>query len=112
MFLHPRLLLPVLQQRLTRWPVTVLTGARQTGKTTLVREILPPSKEAAAVYISLDDPDERLRLAADPVRRLNHGTRLVILDEVQKQPGLLDSVKLLVDRKKNFCDAHTAPYLR
>ena len=100
MFLHPRLLLPVLQQRLTRWPVTVLTGARQTGKTTLVREILPPSKEAAAVYISLDDPDERLRLAADPVRRLNHGTRLVILDEVQKQPGLLDSVKLLVDRKQ------------
>jgi hypothetical protein len=50
------------------------------------------------VYFSLDDPDERLRLAADPVRRLDHGPRLVILDEVHKQPGLLDAVKLLADR--------------
>jgi hypothetical protein len=46
----------------------------------------------------LDDPDERLRLAGDPVRRLDHGKRLVILDEIQKQPALLDAVKLLADR--------------
>lgn len=52
------------------------------------------------VYFSLDDPDERLRLAADPVRRLDHGERLVILDEIQKQPGLLDPAKLLADRKR------------
>ncbi len=50
------------------------------------------------VYLSLDDPDERLRLAADPVRRLDHGTDLVVLDEIQKQPALLDAVKLLADR--------------
>jgi predicted AAA+ superfamily ATPase len=52
------------------------------------------------VYFSLDDPDERLRLAAEPVARLDHGKRLVILDEIQKQPFLLDAVKLLADRKK------------
>jgi predicted AAA+ superfamily ATPase len=80
--------------------VTVLTGARQTGKTTLVRELLPVIGKEPPVYFSLDDPDERRRLAADPVRRLDHGNRLVILDEVQKQPGLLDTVKLLVDRKR------------
>jgi len=80
--------------------VTVLTGARQTGKTTLVRDLLPATEEFSPIYFSLDDPDERLRLAADPVRRLNHGPRLVILDEIQKQPGLLDSVKLLADRKQ------------
>jgi hypothetical protein len=41
------------------------------------------------VYFSLDDPDERLRLAADAVRRLDHSTRLVILDEIQAplRPG-------------------------
>src|SRR5207253_8389981 len=37
---------------------------------------------------------------SDPVRRLDHGPRLVILDEVQKQPELLDSVKLLADSRK------------
>jgi predicted AAA+ superfamily ATPase len=100
MALHPRRLLPVLRARLARWPVVVITGARQTGKTTLVRDLLPASGKPPSVYFSLDDPDERLRLAADPVRRLDHGTKLVILDEVQKQPGLLDAVKLLVDRRK------------
>ncbi|MFH1123182.1 MAG: ATP-binding protein [Pseudomonadota bacterium] len=98
MKLHPRALLPVLQSRLSRWPVTVLTGARQTGKTTLVRDLLPEEESGPPIYVSLDDPDERLRLAADPIRRLDHGSRLVILDEIQKQPGLLDSVKVLVDR--------------
>ena len=100
MHLHPRGILPLLKARLARWPVTVLTGARQTGKTTLVRDLLPAAGGPPSVYISLDDPDERLRLAADPVRRLDHGTKLVILDEVQKQPGLLDAVKLLVDRRQ------------
>jgi predicted AAA+ superfamily ATPase len=76
----------------------VLTGARQTGKTTLVRDLLPAPDEARPVYFSLDDPDERLRLAADPVRRLDHRGRVVILDEMQKQPALLDAVKLLADR--------------
>jgi predicted AAA+ superfamily ATPase len=65
-----------------------------------VRDLLPAAGGPPSVYISLDDPDERLRLAADPVRRLEHGTKLVILDEVQKQPGLLDAVKLLVDRRQ------------
>ena len=100
MALHPRGLLPLLETRLTRWPVTVLTGARQTGKTTLVRDLLPVDETAPPVYLSLDDPDERLRLATDPVRRLDQQGRLVILDEIQKQPGLLDAVKVLVDRKR------------
>jgi len=100
MVLRPRGLLPLLRARLDRWPVTVLTGARQTGKTTLVRDLLPRAGDPEAIYFSLDDPDERLRLAADPVRRLDHGTRLVVLDEIQKQPALLDAVKLLADRKR------------
>jgi len=97
MRLHPRGLLPLLTERLERRPVVVLTGARQTGKSTLVRDLLPQGRGPETAYISLDDPDERIRLAGDPVRRLDHGARLVILDEVQKQPGLLDAVKHLAD---------------
>lgn len=78
----------------------MVTGPRQAGKTTLVRGLLPAIGSFETVYFSLDDPDERLRLAADPVRRLDHGDRIVILDEVQKQPALLDAVKLLADRGK------------
>ena len=98
MALHPRRLAATLVDRLAKRPVTVLTGARQTGKTTLVRDLLPDTGGPPAIYFSLDDPDERLRLGADPVRRLDHGARLVILDEVQKHPELLDAVKLLADR--------------
>lgn len=97
MALHPRRVIDLLRRRLASRPITVLTGARQTGKTTLVRDLLPAGDDAP-VYFPLDDPDERLRLAADPVRRLDHGRRLVVLDEVQKQPALLDAVKLLADR--------------
>lgn len=98
MRLHPRRLVDRLLSRLKHRPVVVLTGARQTGKTTLVRDLLPRLGGPEAVYFTLDDPDERLRLAADPVRRLDHGQRLVILDEIQKQPALLDAVKLLADQ--------------
>jgi predicted AAA+ superfamily ATPase len=91
-------LLGILRSRLSTRPITVLTGARQTGKTTLVRDLLPGGGDPPRLYFSLDDPDERLRLAADPVRRLDHPGRVVVLDEIQKQPGLLDAVKLLADR--------------
>jgi predicted AAA+ superfamily ATPase len=98
MALHPRRLLGPLRVRLASRPITVLTGSRQTGKTTLVRDLLPAPGDAPPASFPLDDPDERLRLATDPVRRLDHGPRLVVLDEVQKQPALLDAVKLLADR--------------
>lgn len=96
--LHPRRLLGILRHRLSTRPITVLTGSRQTGKTTIVRDLLPAAGDLPSLYFSLDDPDERLRLATDPVRRLDHAGRVVVLDEIQKQPGLLDAVKLLADR--------------
>lgn len=98
MSLHPRALLPMLRSRLAKRSVVVLTGARQTGKTTCVRDLLPREGDTEALYFSLDDPDERIRLSADPVRRLDHPGKLVILDEVQKLPSLLDAVKVIADR--------------
>lgn len=72
--------------------ITVLTGARQTGKTTLVRRALPD-----LAYISFDDPVTRAawtRLsAADWVARYPHAA----LDEVQKAPGVIDTIKAAHD---------------
>ncbi|MCZ7664052.1 MAG: ATP-binding protein [Thermoleophilia bacterium] len=75
----------------------ILTGARQTGKTTLVRRLLP-QEGVPAVYLNLDDPDERSRLMDNPVARLDLGEQLVAIDEVQKLPQLMDVVKLHADR--------------
>ena len=102
MIIFPRRITSLLVRRLRHRPVVVLTGSRQAGKTTLVRHLFPALGEEEPVYFTLDDPDERLRLAADPVRRLDHHQRLVVLDEIQKQPILLDAVKLLADRGRRF----------
>jgi predicted AAA+ superfamily ATPase len=99
MALYPRRLASLVMERTRSRPVTVLTGSRQTGKTTLARDLLPSEAGPRPVYVTLDDPDERLRLAEDPVRRLDHGSALVVLDEIQKVPALLDVVKLLADRR-------------
>ena len=90
--------MPLLIDRLQSRKATLLTGSRQTGKTTLVRDLLPQASKFNIVYHNLDDPDERLRIAENPVARLDSPDSLVVIDEIQKQPSLMDVVKLLADR--------------
>lgn len=81
--------------------VVTLTGSRQTGKTTLCEEIIPPLAGLSHTYISFDDPDERLRFQNSAITILESiETPLVILDEVQKMPSLFDPLKYVVDKEK------------
>ncbi len=73
--------------------ITVLTGARQTGKTTLVRALFPDY-----TYLTLDDPITRPDYARLSAAQWQERYPLVILDEVQKLPALLDSVKATYDQ--------------
>lgn len=85
--------------RLKTEKVLALTGARQTGKTTLCQRILPELLGQPFTYISFDDPDERLRFRDSAVAILEAiRTPLVVLDEVQKIPALFDPLKLVADR--------------
>ncbi len=77
-------------------PVVVVLGARQTGKTTLVRS---HPELAARPYLTLDDLSVRLLAEADPEALVSRAPRLV-LDEVQRAPGLLIAVKRAVDRDR------------
>lgn len=87
--------------RLNQEQVVVLTGARQTGKTTLCEMHLPERLDLSFTYISFDDPDERLRFQRSAVQILESiTTPLVVLDEVQKIPQLFDPLKLVVDRER------------
>lgn len=79
----------------------VLTGARQTGKTTFCEEILPIHLNLPFTYISFDDPDERLRFQRSAIAILEAiETPLIILDEVQKIPSLFDPLKYVIDKQK------------
>ena len=74
-------------------PVVILLGARQTGKTTLIRSL--PSL-ANHSYLTLDDLDLRAQAEEDPDNVLERAPRL-ILDEVQRAPELLLALKRAVD---------------
>lgn len=73
-------------------PVVVLTGPRQTGKTSLVRRLFPDH-----AYVSLDLPSEAYQAEGDPLAFLSrHGDPLII-DEVQYAPELFRHLKRVID---------------
>jgi len=88
----PRDIEAALQRSVRTRPVVVLTGARQTGKTsTLLR--LYPSYE----FVSLDLPSEAEQAEKDPQNFLNRHRPPVILDEVQYAPTLFRHLKVAID---------------
>jgi predicted AAA+ superfamily ATPase len=92
----PRLVARALADRLRVMPAVVLTGARQTGKSTLVQ---PPLSRGRRRYFSLDDLDVLDAARRDP-EVLVGGDQPVTLDEVQREPRLLHAVKRAIDRRR------------
>jgi len=76
-------------------PVVVLYGPRQCGKTTLARQV---ADAEAAEYFDLEDPVSQRRLS-EPMLALRELRGLVVIDEVQRQPGLFPILRVLADRK-------------
>lgn len=91
----PRHVVRTLEERLQVMPAVVLTGPRQTGKSTLVQELGPRGRR----YVSLDDLDVLDAARRDP-DALVGGTTPATLDEVQREPGLLHAVKQAIDRDR------------
>lgn len=84
-----------LQERLpaaTTRRLVMITGARQTGKTTLARSLYRDLR-----YISLDELEERARLRDLPTRGWARAVGAAILDEVQKEPSIFEKVKFAYD---------------
>ena len=81
-----------LEARLRVMPAVVVTGARQTGKSTLAREFPPEGRR----FLSLDDLDVFDAARRDPQALLG-GNEPVTLDEVQREPELLHAVKRDID---------------
>ena len=74
----------------------LITGPRQVGKTTLLKEL--DRKDMA--YVSLDDLDERALAQNDPKLFLQKYECPVIIDEIQYAPELFSVIKVKVDEEK------------
>ena len=79
-------------------PAVALTGPRQCGKTTLAREIA--AAETASTFLDLESAVDRRRLQA-PERTLAGLSGLVVIDEIQREPALFETLRVLVDRVGN-----------
>ena len=91
----PRAVASALADRLRVMPAVVVTGARQTGKSTLAEALVPGTRR----YATLDDLDVVDAARRDP-EALVGGKQAVTLDEVQREPALLRAVKRAIDRDR------------
>lgn len=94
----PRYVEKKLRSVVSKDKVRLIFGARQTGKSTLLRRINPGN----ALFINLQDRRQRLRFEKEPdelikMLRAEKKTRTVLIDEIQKVPALLDDIQLLYD---------------
>ena len=79
-----------------QFPVLLLTGPRQVGKTTFLQHNCPKNRN----YVTLDDPVLRNLAREDPALFLQRFPPPVLIDEIQYAPGLLSYIKMIVDSEK------------
>jgi hypothetical protein len=94
-----RRLRPYIEDRLRHMPGVVLLGPRQVGKTTLARQIAAQRK-MRALYLDLERPVDRRRLAdPDTFLRAQVG-KLVVIDEIHRVPALFETLRGIIDDRR------------
>lgn len=78
-----------------KYPVVLITGPRQSGKTTLAKLCFPDKK-----YINLEDPGLSIAASEDPNGFISNIKEGAILDEIQRVPALLRSIQVEADSRK------------
>ncbi len=93
-----RALYPALLRSLSEHPAVALIGARQVGKTTLAKAAA--ERFSQSVYLDLERPADFAKLADPDLFLERHRDHLVVLDEVQHQPGLFPVLRGIIDRAR------------
>jgi predicted AAA+ superfamily ATPase len=86
----------IVRQVTEEYPVVLVTGPRQVGKTTMLQKMMEGSSRS---YVSLDDLNERSLAKTDPELFLQLHKPPVLIDEVQYAPELFTYIKIHVDRE-------------
>ena len=88
------------------FPILLVTGPRQVGKTTLLLKMAEAQQNdgIARKYVTLDDPDVRYLAKHDPALFLQRYSPPVLIDEIQYAPELLPYIKMSVDRSRKKGD--------
>ncbi len=86
----------LLKEMMMSFPVVTITGPRQSGKTTLVKQTYPEMD-----YVSLEELDIRENAENDPRDFLSKYPNSVIIDEIQKVPSLLSYIQTIVDAEQS-----------
>ncbi len=83
------------ESRLAESPAVAMLGPRQVGKTTLALEI---AEGKPSVYLDLESPADRSRIAEPELYLADHADELVILDEIHRAPGIFEALRGTIDR--------------
>ena len=95
----PRVAKARLLDLLQRFPAVALLGPRQAGKTTLALS-LEDQLRPQALYLDLELPSDRAKLADPELYLSQHRDRLVILDEIHRLPDIFQTLRSLIDRRR------------
>ena len=93
-----RRILPDITRALTEFPAVALLGPRQAGKTTLAKVIADTQTDA--LRLDLERPSDLAKLADPELFLSRQGDRLVVLDEIQRQPELFAVLRALIDENR------------
>ena len=91
----PRLAQSLVEKALARQAAVALLGPRQVGKTTLAMDI---ARQRPSVYLDLENPADRSKLADPELYFASHRDELVILDEIHRTPELFATLRGIIDR--------------
>jgi len=93
---YPRAMAGACRAASEQFPVILLTGPRQVGKTTLLQHLAKKGRR----HVTLDDPAVRALARTDPALFLERYEPPVLIDEIQYAPELLPLIKTIVDRRR------------
>jgi predicted AAA+ superfamily ATPase len=94
-YLH-RQIESVVKKQLKQFPAIIVSGPRQSGKSTLLEKTFPDY-----TYVTFDDPVLREQANSDPNLLLDNTGTPVILDEIQYVPSLLSYIKMRIDQDRH-----------
>ena len=95
----PRHIQPRLVELLDQFSAVAILGPRQVGKTTLAH-LLADERGEKSLYIDLELPSDRAKLNDPELYLAQHEDRLVILDEIHRLPGIFQTLRSLIDRRR------------